>query len=221
MQHQKTLQVGCTTSMTSQRRSPLLNIFLFFIFFFVPSRLFAQHAAYFFSFQIFILCTIGQAPIVIFDLLHFISSTIKKVEESLQIHHTMSFPDFHVDWMSPEEVYLHRENTSSQLYRGNSIHHLRCYLQYVVALLFPAQPLSQQMLTCGGLLGSTKEAAACLPPPRERGCSLTSIVLTFFWGVTNADDCPPTSLLHYQKCVQVHILWPLLVIKNSSVANFS
>ena len=135
MQHQKTLQVGCTTSMTSQRRSPLLNIFLFFIFFFVPSRLFAQHAAYFFSFQIFILCTIGQAPIVIFDLLHFISSTIKKVEESLQIHHTMSFPDFHVDWMSPEEVYLHRENTSSQLYRGNSIHHLRCYLQYVVALL--------------------------------------------------------------------------------------
>jgi phospholipase DDHD1 len=32
----------------------------------------------------------------------------------------MSFPEFHVDWMSPEEVYLHRETTSSQLYRGLS-----------------------------------------------------------------------------------------------------
>ncbi len=38
----------------------------------------------------------------------------------LQIHHTVSFPEFHVDWMSPEEVYLHRENTSSQIYRGIS-----------------------------------------------------------------------------------------------------
>ena len=25
-----------------------------------------------------------------------------------------------MDWMSPEEVYLHRESTSSQLYRGIS-----------------------------------------------------------------------------------------------------
>ena len=32
----------------------------------------------------------------------------------------MNFTEFHVDWMSPEEVYLHRENTSSQLYRGIS-----------------------------------------------------------------------------------------------------
>ncbi len=37
-----------------------------------------------------------------------------------QVHHTMNFTEFHVDWMSPEEVYLHRENTSSQLYRGLS-----------------------------------------------------------------------------------------------------
>ncbi len=37
-----------------------------------------------------------------------------------QVHHTTSFPEFHVDWMSPEEVYLHRENTSSQIYRGIS-----------------------------------------------------------------------------------------------------
>ena len=32
----------------------------------------------------------------------------------------MKFTEFHVDWMSPEEVYLHRESTSSQLYRGIS-----------------------------------------------------------------------------------------------------
>ncbi len=35
-----------------------------------------------------------------------------------QIHHTISFTEFHIDWMSPEEVYMHRENTSSQIYRG-------------------------------------------------------------------------------------------------------
>lgn len=32
----------------------------------------------------------------------------------------MNFPEFHVDWISPEEVYLHRETASSQLYRGLS-----------------------------------------------------------------------------------------------------
>lgn len=32
----------------------------------------------------------------------------------------MNFTEFHVDWMSPEEVYLHRENTSEKLYRGIS-----------------------------------------------------------------------------------------------------
>ena len=37
-----------------------------------------------------------------------------------QVHHTTSFPEFHVDWMSPEEVSLHRENASSQIYRGIS-----------------------------------------------------------------------------------------------------
>jgi hypothetical protein len=35
-----------------------------------------------------------------------------------QIHHTINFPEFHIDWMSPEEVYMHRENASSQIYRG-------------------------------------------------------------------------------------------------------
>ena len=39
---------------------------------------------------------------------------------SLQVHHTVNFPEFHVDWMSPEEVYLHRENAPSQIYRGIS-----------------------------------------------------------------------------------------------------
>ena len=38
----------------------------------------------------------------------------------LQVHHTVNFPEFHVDWMSPEEVYLHRENAPSQIYRGIS-----------------------------------------------------------------------------------------------------
>nr|XP_040565528.1 phospholipase DDHD1-like [Lepeophtheirus salmonis] len=37
-----------------------------------------------------------------------------------QVHHTINFPEFHVDWLSPEEVYLHRENASSQIYRGIS-----------------------------------------------------------------------------------------------------
>ena len=36
------------------------------------------------------------------------------------MHHTVNFPEFHVDWMSPEEVYLHRENAPSQIYRGIS-----------------------------------------------------------------------------------------------------
>ncbi|TRY71739.1 hypothetical protein TCAL_08151 [Tigriopus californicus] len=46
------------------------------------------------------------------------TSTSQRLEK--QVHHTTSFPEFHVDWMSPEEVYLHRENTSSQIYRGIS-----------------------------------------------------------------------------------------------------
>ncbi len=46
------------------------------------------------------------------------SSTSQRLDK--QVHHTTSFPEFHVDWMSPEEVYLHRENAPSQLYRGIS-----------------------------------------------------------------------------------------------------
>jgi hypothetical protein len=47
-----------------------------------------------------------------------VSWRFKQILFLLQIHHTINFPEFHIDWMSPEEVYMHRENASSQLYRG-------------------------------------------------------------------------------------------------------
>ena len=61
----------------------------------------------------------------------------------------MSFPEFHVDWMSPEEVYLHRENTSSQLYRGKEIHTNYIYNQnytYIVSTMY--------MVSCATYFGN-------------------------------------------------------------------
>ena len=36
-----------------------------------------------------------------------------------QVQHTMQFPgEYRVEWMSPEETYMHLESTGSKIYRG-------------------------------------------------------------------------------------------------------
>ena len=35
----------------------------------------------------------------------------------LAVIHNICLPDFHIDWMDEDEVYLHYETTSSKLYR--------------------------------------------------------------------------------------------------------
>merc|ERR1719384_361424 len=41
------------------------------------------------------------------------------MRREIQIQHTMSFPgEYRVEWMSPEETYMHLENTGSKIYRG-------------------------------------------------------------------------------------------------------
>ena len=37
----------------------------------------------------------------------------------LQVQHMMAFPgEYRVEWMSPEETYMHLESAGSKIYRG-------------------------------------------------------------------------------------------------------